>query len=270
MRHPRTEWQSAAQPVTGPALDWSKITGWVFHYTGAMDVPTPDDIGQSQAQIPAWLRASQNDYLKNRNPPYSLGYSEMIDGWGDEWEIRGEDIKPAATLNHNDRYAFLFYVDGPDAMNDKQLASVAQRIAHLERKHFGGRDMPIDGHRHLGATACPGNGIAAQITSGEVRRRINAIKHPLQPIPPGDDMALLIQPDDGDPAVFSVAGTLATWVHDPAALDVARLLGTVSTQVHRVPRTTLLALTLVGALPTYGAPVPTRPTLATDFAEVVG
>lgn len=85
----------------------------------------------------------------------------------------------------------------------------------------------------------------------------------------GDDMARLIQPDDGDPAVFAVSGILAAWVDNDADLAVAKLLGTVEPTVHPVPRGTLKSLRLVGAAPQYGTP-PGHATVAGDFREQVG
>jgi hypothetical protein len=177
--HPRESWQSPAQPVTGPPINWSTITTVVIHYTAARDCPEGDYPGV----YAAFLRSMQADYLRNRG--YSLGYSVAVSTVGESWEIRGDDIKPAATKGHNDTtYAILVTVDGDAPASPAAVAEVRRLIAAAEV--LAGRPLAIKGHGELGATACPGAGLRAQIAAGTFR--------PVTPPPPptpGDDMPFM-------------------------------------------------------------------------------
>lgn len=157
--HPRSAWQSSAQPVTGPAIDWRRIDAAVLHYTASANCPDGDD----REAFARFLRAMQDDYVSNRG--YSLGYNVAVTNTGESWEIRGVDIKPAATKGHNDHtWAILLAVDGDAPASDAACAEVRRLIAEAER--LAGRTLAIKGHGELGATACPGAGIRRQIIDG--------------------------------------------------------------------------------------------------------
>jgi hypothetical protein len=167
----RQSWQNPTQPVTGPAINWATITTAVIHYTAAKDCPE----GQPLEPYRAFLRAMQNDYAVNRG--YSLGYSVAVSTVGQSWEIRGVDIKPAATKGYNDfTYAILLTVDGDQPASSAAVAEVRRLIADAERR--AERTLMIKGHGELGATSCPGVGIRAQITAGVFRPL------PVPPTPP--------------------------------------------------------------------------------------
>ena len=176
--HPRQSWQSPAQPVTGPPINWSTITTVVIHYTAARDCPEGDYPGV----YAAFLRSMQADYLRNRG--YSLGYSVAVSTVGESWEIRGDDIKPAATKGHNDTtYAILVTVDGDAPASPAAVAEVRRLIAAAEV--LAGRPLRIVGHGELGSTSCPGAGLRAQIAAGTFR----PVAPPPPPNPGDDDMA---------------------------------------------------------------------------------
>lgn len=177
--HPRTAWQSPAQPVTGPPIDWARVDTVVVHYTAAKDCPE----GADRAAYGAFLRAMQNDYLTTRG--YSLGYSVAVATVGESWQIRGADLKPAATKNHNDHtWAILLTVDADAPASPAAVAEVRRLVAEAER--LAGRTLAIKGHGELGATACPGAGIRRQIAEGVFRPVPNPPPPP--PIPEDDDM----------------------------------------------------------------------------------
>lgn len=92
--HTRDEWQTAAQPVEGPAMDLLDLRYIVLHYNGATaDLDGPDDLYTDEDTI-ADLRDSQASYLSSRG--YSYGYNSEIAPDGDEWEVRGFDIRSGA------------------------------------------------------------------------------------------------------------------------------------------------------------------------------
>lgn len=241
--HPRVEWQNPAQPVIGPAFPApAKIDTAVIHYT-AMPNLADGDPGETQAQVAALLRATQNDYTKNRG--YSIGYNDAVDGWGDVWELRGETIKAAATLNHNDHtYAILILVDGQDGMSPAQFEAVAQRIFALEQKV--GKWLQIKGHRDFAATGCPGNGAYAQLTA--LRARVAQLRNPVKPEPPQPEVPEVKPPSEEDDmpkylqlvatgkpeAIVAMDGAGVTFVPIPTADDAVSLgkaLGAVYTKV---------------------------------------
>jgi hypothetical protein len=161
----RQSWQNPTQPVTGPPIVWPDVTTVVIHYTAAKDCPE----GQPLEPYRAFLRAMQNDYTVNR------GYSVAVSTVGQSWEIRGVDIKPAATKGYNDvTYAILITVDGDQPASPSAVAEVRRLVADAERR--AGRKLAIVGHGQLGATSCPGVGLRAQIAAG--------VFTPIQPTPP--------------------------------------------------------------------------------------
>lgn len=72
-----------------------------------------------------------------------------------------------------------------------------------------------------------------------------------------DDMVLLIQPDDGDPAVFLTDGVIKTWVRDGNAVQEAQRLGLAKAALDGTPiqvsRGLVSSLALVGGPPIYAA-----------------
>jgi N-acetylmuramoyl-L-alanine amidase len=151
---PREDWQSPSQPVVGPQIRLNKVELVPAHYTAARKIPTG---------IPAYLRNIQNDYTVNRG--YSIGYNFAIDQTGTGWEIRGFDIRCAANLNMNDvTIAILCLVDGADEMNEAMIDTFQWIAAEAER--IVGTDLLVVGHRDIGKTTCPGDGVYSQVQAG--------------------------------------------------------------------------------------------------------
>lgn len=193
--HPRSEWEDPARPVnatyssgptppkgtliskgTGPKFPWNTLNGVVIHYTAAPNLPDGDS-GEPWSLIPGYLRSIHRDYSSSRG--YSIGYNFAIDGRGEVWELRGWDIKPAATLGHNDHLvAFLMLTDGQDPATPAQIASA--KILRAEATARAKKTLTLGGHRDYAATQCPGNGIYAQIKAG----LFNLDVAPLPSIPP--------------------------------------------------------------------------------------
>jgi hypothetical protein len=180
---PRSAWVDPAMPVVGPAAIPSSIVRVAIHYTAAPNL-SDGDAGEKAGDVPAYLRAIHRDYTVNRG--YSIGYSFAADAYGQAWQLRGLDIKCAANKGMNDTtYAILCLVDGDNPANDPMTAAIREIVATIYA-HLG-RQVPIVGHRDIGATACPGVGLYAQVKSGTFIPTVT-----LPPIPPTDedDMAL--------------------------------------------------------------------------------
>jgi hypothetical protein len=185
MTHPRSAWVSPAQPVTGPPINWRRIDTVVIHYTAAADCPEGDD----RSAYARFLRSLQASYLASRG--YSLGYSVAVATVGESWAIRWTDIAPAATKGHNGHtFAILVTVDGDRPASSAAVAEVRRLVGMAAT--LAGRSLRIVGHGELGATACPGAGLRAQIAAG--------VFTPTSPPPiPEDDDAMfyLTSPQPG-------------------------------------------------------------------------
>jgi len=189
---PRQDWQSASQPVVGPAINLSKITLLPAHYTAASTVPS---------DTPPYLRAIQNDYTVNRG--YSIGYNFAIDKAGVAWELRGWDIKCAANKDMNEvTIAILCLVDGANAMNDNMVQTFTEIGAEAESRCR--KDLLVVGHRDIGSTSCPGDGIYRQVQSGILEPGSAPTPIPPTPTPtPGDDMTIRIFESQTNPKEFN-------------------------------------------------------------------
>jgi hypothetical protein len=158
----RTDWQNPNQPVTGPLISLPAVDTVVIHYTAASNVPD-GDVGESQTQIPQYLRNMQNYYVTARG--YSVGYNATVDVWGTAWELRGTQFKCAANKHHNDHtFAVLLLVDGDDRASDLMAARVRRLVADLQR--LTGRKLKIVAHGDIGVTSCPGKGLRQDIVDG--------------------------------------------------------------------------------------------------------
>jgi hypothetical protein len=147
--------------VTGSVADWSKIDTVVIHYTAAADVPD----GDRPDEVAAYLRAIQQDYVTNPNRGYSIGYMFAVDQHGGQWQLRGWEYRSAANNGHNDHtMPILCLVDGDRAATAVAVDAVRRLVAEGARR--AGRELAIVGHGDIGATSCPGVGLAAQVRAG--------------------------------------------------------------------------------------------------------
>ena len=126
----------------------------VIHYTAAKKV------GRDTAQ---YLRQIQSSYVRNRG--YSIGYNAAVDLNGVTWELRGDSIRSAANVHVNSKaFAILVLVDGDDPANPSMIAAIRDLVAQVRQ---GTRNtVAIVGHKDVGSTACPGNGLYGQLING--------------------------------------------------------------------------------------------------------
>lgn len=175
--HPRTDWQTAGQPITGPSRDLGDLRYVTIHYNGGnTDLDGADNVYQDEdfAQI---LRNNQNDYVTNRG--YSLGYNSAIAPDGDEWEIRGTEFRSAAngcTAVNTPGHAILVILPSVEAIpTQTQIDGVKQAVARirgLAASAGNNNALYLNGHRDVrptcgnGGTACPGDALYALIQNG--------------------------------------------------------------------------------------------------------
>lgn len=174
--HPREEWVDECYPIVGPAQQPKNIYMPLIHYTAAVNLPD-GDLGEHDYQIAPYLRSMNRDYWTNRKgtgittcgtfkPGYAVGYLFAVDWLGGAWELRGFDIFPAATADHNGyTFPILFLTDLHDPASE--LMTQTARAIWREARRRSGRADFLDrpkGHRELcnGCTACPGDMLMQQ------------------------------------------------------------------------------------------------------------
>lgn len=180
--HTRESWQDPKFPVFGPLDDPSNNVTAVIHYTADDDL-IDGDPGEHADDLPAYLRAMQRSYVLNRG--HSLGYLWAVDWLGGIWQIRGWEYQSAANKGENaTTWPILVLVDGDDPATPEAIESIRLLIAEAGRR--AGSPLFIKGHRDIGATACPGAGLYAQIKAGLFSPR--PTPPPIPPSQEDDDM----------------------------------------------------------------------------------
>lgn len=149
----RSDWVDDKFPVRGPMFEPQNVTHVAIHYTAAKTVPK---------DTAAYLRSINSDYTRNRG--YSIGYNAAVDKDGVTWELRGFDFRCAANIEANPyTFAILCLVDDADPANDKMVDGIKRIISQVK---WQCKDAIVVGHRDIGSTACPGNGLYNQIKAG--------------------------------------------------------------------------------------------------------
>lgn len=165
--HPQHDWETADQPVTGPAPRGVAGT-WVCHYPGSPSSYEP----LTDAQMVDYLRSMQADYLRRG---YSLGYSVIVSQSGSAWAARGVEGFPGVRVYNpasnpgrkvegnfnNVSRSIQIAVGGQNKASPAAVATVNAIIATQP-------DWAVIWHGQVDWTSCAGEGIIAQIKSGEI------------------------------------------------------------------------------------------------------
>jgi N-acetylmuramoyl-L-alanine amidase len=161
----RQVWQDPAKPVTGPIAYQPSIERIVLHYPGAdwSDMDFDNDGDVDPADTVTILRQMQASYLSSRG--YSLGYNFAVDTLGSEYEVRGLAIRNAANREVNNTTVSVLAIVDAEAPAALAQRCAIQRSVRRIRVRLG-KHLTIVGHRDVGATACPGGGLYAQMQSG--------------------------------------------------------------------------------------------------------
>lgn len=175
--HPREEWQTSALPVEGPEmrLDWLEFV--TIHYNGvAEDLDGDDDVYQDADAIDRIRNVQEYSYYTNDG--VSAGYNSYISPDGDEWEIRGHDIRNAASGCPDANYPGYTLViptvtpeTPPTAAQVEGARAAILRIRDAALAAGNTNFLEINGHRDVFPlcgeyTSCPGDPIYAMIQSG--------------------------------------------------------------------------------------------------------
>lgn len=120
--------------------------------------------------------------------PWSdIGYSWLVDDFGNSYEGRGWLRSQAATVGHNSTSHSICWMGNSMTRqpSNKALACIAQLIVDGQKVGAVTNDCTISGHRDANSTACPGDLLYAQLPI------IRAAVLDLPPAtidPPEDDM----------------------------------------------------------------------------------
>jgi len=155
----RAVWEQSGFTVAGhttsPPVAPAMIDSVVIHYPGH------DGVGDDTARD---LANSQRYYATNRG--YSLGYNAVVDRAGVLWQVRGIDYRNAANKGaNNTSVSVQMRVNLDEPGSTAAVTRVRRFVADVER--WCGHPLKVLGHRDVGATACPGDAIYNQITTGE-------------------------------------------------------------------------------------------------------
>lgn len=186
--HTRESWQDPKYPVFGPLDDPTNNRMAVIHYTAADDL-IDGDPGEHAEDLPAYMRAMNKSYWVNRG--YALGYLFAVDWLGGVWQIRGWEYQSAANKGENETtWPILMLVDGDDPATPEAVRSVRAIVAEADRR--AGRPQSIVGHKDIGATACPGAGLYAQVKAGVFTPQPDPIVPPVVPPPSSSEVDMFI------------------------------------------------------------------------------
>jgi hypothetical protein len=112
----------------------------------------------------SWLRGIQSFHLKDRGWS-DIAYSWLVSADGDIWEGRGWDVQGAHTRGHNSRSIGVAYLgDGGRSVPPEAIGGIVEVMEEADRRF--GRKLIREGHRDVGATACPGDILYAWLRTG--------------------------------------------------------------------------------------------------------
>lgn len=163
--HTLAEWlRYSAFGMTGPAQDRSAVRGIAIHYNGGnADLDGPDNIFQDEDY--ARVLARMNDqYWRDPDRGYALGYNWGIGPDGDMWPIRGLNIRCAANGCQANNVPWVAiqcttrFIEAPPTA--AQLDALKNRWIPWLRTQYPNA-LTIVGHRDIkpicgGGTECPG------------------------------------------------------------------------------------------------------------------
>ena len=176
--HPREAWEESAYPVDGPDMDLLDLEYITLHYNGVTaDLDGDDDVYTDEDTIED-LRDTQAYYVSSRG--YSTGYNVEIAPDGDEWEIRGYDIRNAASgCTEVNQPGFTVQIPTADpgaAPTPAQIEGTRAAILRIREAAAAAGNpnfLYLNGHRDVrplcddgGGTACPGEPIYALMLEG--------------------------------------------------------------------------------------------------------
>lgn len=176
--HPRSEGETTTYPVEGPDMEILALEYITIHYNGVEEDLDGDDDVYTDEDAVQNLRDMQSYYVRNRGA--STGYNSQIAPDGDEWEIRGHDIRNAASgcvEVNRPGYTIQIPTVNPDAEpTPAQVEGVRAAVLRIRQAAAAAGNpnfLSINGHRDVrslcpdeGGTSCPGDPLYGRIAGG--------------------------------------------------------------------------------------------------------
>jgi hypothetical protein len=143
------------------------ITRMTLHHTGVV-------LGDNR-NSPARLRQHQR-YHQDDLGWMDIAYHVSVDRNGNLFELRAPELAGDTATNYGPAGHFLVVCEGnfdQEAVTEAQLHGAALAFAWAAQT-FGIASDTLAGHRDVApATACPGAGLYAHVSSGDLKRRID-------------------------------------------------------------------------------------------------
>ena len=157
---------------TPPAATTNTITDFTVHYTGTSQVNAKrEDVARYVKNI------EQSQF--NRDPRMSaIGYNYLIDKYGRIIEGRGWEYRNASnggSANNTTSYSVCVLVGVND---NKPTDSILLALRRLYKFlcTITGRQLKVQGHRDVRATACPGAELYTLVQSGRIEKKGNVVR----------------------------------------------------------------------------------------------
>lgn len=126
---------------------------------------------------PQRLRQDQRYHQDNKGWT-DIAYHVGVDRNGNLYELRNPEIAGDTATDYDTTGHFLVLCLGDfdhESVTEAQLDGTALAFAWAAQ-HFGVGTDTLAGHRDFAATSCPGSNLYAHLSSGDLRRRIDALK----------------------------------------------------------------------------------------------
>jgi hypothetical protein len=157
---------------TPPAANLKNIDSFTVHYTGAPSV------NSAREEIPARVKRTEQHQF-NKDPQLSaIGYNYLVDKYGRIIEGRGWQYRNAANgANANNFTSYSVCVlSGVNDNEPNDNIILALRVLYRFLSSVAGKDLIVQGHRDVRATACPGNKLYELVRSGRIEKRGNIVR----------------------------------------------------------------------------------------------
>lgn len=174
----RDQWATKNMKPATTKLNPDKVVGLSIHYPGSGN---EELTGLSKAQVVSRIRG----WYEYHTLPESegghgwsdIGYQVAIDGIGRVWDLRGINIRAAATgepqHNYNNEWgACLFIVGDHEQPTDAQLQAFQDFYHDKWLEKYPNADK-AEGHTDVGtnATSCPGTILLAMCRDGSITKK---------------------------------------------------------------------------------------------------
>ena len=155
-----------------PATVLKDIDSFTVHYVGSKTYSVAFD------KIAGGIKQIEKSQFNGSPTLSAISYNFLVDRWGRVWEGRGTRFRNAANgayANNRESFSVCVLVGTDDA---KQLDDVLVGLRGLYRFLCGvvGRDLIVQGHRDVRATACPGDDLYRLVQNGSISKKGNVVR----------------------------------------------------------------------------------------------